>query len=126
MAITNCTIIETPICKQDDLIIDVAKKIREHLLRYIYVLDENNKPVGVISTTDMNNRVVAQGLDSKNTKAKEIMTNPIISIDINFDEKEAYKLCVKNDIALCPITKDEKFIGVITLNELLRNLTKIE
>ena len=126
MVVSDCTMIEALCCKEDDSVVDVAKKIREHLIRHIYVVDSDGKPVGVISNTDMNNRVVAEGKDPSTMKAKDIMTSPIVSVESNLDEREAYGICVKNEIVTCPVTKDGKVVGIVTINELVRKLTKVE
>jgi CBS domain-containing protein len=126
MTIKNCTLIEALTCNEDDLVVEVAKKIREHLLRHIYVVDSENKPVGVISTTDINNRIVAEGKDPNNIKANEIMTSPIETIDEDMDEREAYKVCVKGNIVACPVTKEGKISGIISVNEILRKLTDVQ
>jgi signal-transduction protein with cAMP-binding, CBS, and nucleotidyltransferase domain len=59
-------------------------------------------------------------------KAKDIMTSPIVSVESNLDEREAYGICVKNEIVTCPVTKDGKVVGIVTINELVRKLTKVE
>jgi len=126
MAVKECTMIETPSCNENDSIVEVAKEIRQHLLRHIYVLDDSGKPVGVISTTDMNNRVVAEGKDPNSLKAKDIMTSPIVSVESGMDEKEAYKVCAKNQVATCPVTEGGRVVGIVTINELIRHMTQVE
>ena len=124
--IKECTLIEALNCNTDETIVEVAKKLREHLVRYVYVVDSEGKPVGVISTTDVNNRVVAEGKDPNTLKAEEIMTKPIVSFEETEDESKVYKECVKNEVATCPITKDGKIVGIITIHELLRKITHAE
>jgi CBS domain-containing protein len=122
----NCTLIEAPQCKETDTVVEVAKQLREHLIRYIYVVDENQNPQGVISLTDINNRLVAEGKDPSTTTAKDIMTSPITTFEETIDIKEAYENCVKNNIATCPVTKEGKLVGMVTIHELLRKITAVE
>lgn len=124
--IKECCLIEPLVCKKNDSIIDVAKKLREHLLRYIYVVDEKDSPVGVISTTDMNNRIVAEGKDPNSIVAKDIMSTPVYCFEEDEDEKEAYKQCVKNKISTCAVTKDKKIVGIVSIHELLREITRVD
>ena len=126
MVVSECTLIEAPCCNETDSVVAVALEIRKHLLRHIYVLDSEGKPVGVISTTDMNNRVVAEGKNPGDMVARDIMTSPIVSIDSGSDEKEAYRVCMKSQIAACPVTKEGKVVGIVTVNELVRKLTGVE
>lgn len=124
--IKDCVLIEPLFCKEDDSVVEVAKKLRGHLIRYIYVVDKNDTPVGVISTTDINNRVVAEGKNPTSLKAKEIMTKPIHSFEETDDVNKAYKACVKNEIATCPVTSKGKLVGLVSVHELLRKITNVE
>ena len=124
--IKECVMIEPLYCNGEDSIVEVAKKLREHLIRYIYVVDSEGKPVGVISTTDINNRVVAEGKNPSELSAKDVMTKPIHSFEEDSDEKEVYRACVKNEIATCPVTKDGKLVGIISIHELLRKIAQVD
>lgn len=116
--------IEPLSCEECESIVEVAKKLREHVIRYIYVVNEKGSPVGVISTTDMNNRVVAEGKNPSETLAKDIMTTPIHAVDVNSEEKKAYEECLKNNVATCAVTEDGKLIGLVTVHELLRKVSE--
>ncbi len=124
MKIKNCILIEAFKCNEDDSIIEVAKKFRTISLRHIFVVDDNDYPIGVISVTDIINRVVAEGKDIKNTKAKEIMSKPIDVVDVEDDLEEFYEtLKIKNHV-MAPVVKDEKMIGIITIHQIIKNLEK--
>ncbi len=118
--------IEPLSCKENDSVVDVAKKLREHVIRYIYVVDSDDKPVGVISITDINNRIVAEGKNPASLKARDIMTSKIHSFEEIEDIKKAYGACIKNEIASCPVTSHGKLIGLVSVHELLRKLTQVE
>ena len=124
--IKDCTLLEALHCKDSDSVVDVAKRLREHLIRYIYVTDANQKPVGVISITDVNNRVVAEGKNPTTLKAKDIMTKPLQTFEETMDEKQAYEQCVKSNVATCPVTNQGKLVGMVTIHELLRSITHVK
>ena len=123
MMLKDCNLIEPLYCKETDSLVDVAKKLREHVIRYIYIVNDKKTPTGVISTTDMNNRVVAEGKDPNTLKAKDIMTKPITSLDENTDINKAYKECIKTKIAICPVTRNTQLIGMVSIEELLHKIT---
>ncbi len=124
--IKNCTVIEALHCQETDSIVSVAKQLREHLIRYIYVVNKNQQPVGVISITDINNRVVAEGKNPAAIAAKDIMTKPVYAYEDTEDEKRAYHDCVKGNVATCAVTSKGKLIGMVTIHELLRKMTRVE
>lgn len=124
--IKGCTLIEALHCTEDSSVVSVAKLIREHLVRSLYVVDAEEKPVGVISITDINNRVVAEGKNPEGLKAKDIMSSPVHSFEEDSDEKIAYETCIKENVAMCPVTSNGKLVGMITVHELLRKMTHVE
>ena len=122
----ECTLIEPLMVKETENVVVVAQKLREHLIRHIYVVNDNGHPVGVISTTDINNRVVAEGKNPTTLKAKDIMTKPIASFDETTEERSVYKECIKSKIATCPVTRNGKLFAMVTIEELLRKITQVE
>lgn len=120
--VSECKLIEPVFVKVGQTAKDAAKKIDETGLRQIYVCDENDKPVGVISISDINGRIVAEGKDPS-TKVEEFMTKEIIVVDDDESTLETYKKMNKKGIGNCPVTKDDKFIGILSINEALACLT---
>ena len=126
MKIKDCTIIGTVSCNEDDKIADIAKAFKENKVRHIIVVDENDSPIGIVSTVDVVNEVVAEGKDPKETTAGEIMTKPITTIDINEDLKNAYIEMINKSIYSCPIVEDGKLKGMLTFNEALKHMVQMK
>jgi len=124
MKIKDCILIEPFTCKEDDNIVDVAKKLREITLRHIFVVDENEFPKGIISIIDINNRIVAESKDPSKTLAKDIMSTPIDVANIEDDVEELSKKLIEKNHVLAPVVENEKIIGIITIHQVLKNLNK--
>ena len=73
MKVKNCTLLKALNCDIDEDIVNVAKILKQNKQRRIIVIDNNQVPLGIISTTDMNNKVVAENKDLQKLKAKDIM-----------------------------------------------------
>lgn len=122
MQVKECVLIEAFKCNEEESVVDVAKKLREFTLRHIFVVDNENYPVGLISVTDINNRIVAEGKNPNELKAKDIMTKPVDVIDENDDIKEVYKLMLEKNRVMNPVVKDKKIVGMITIHQLMKNI----
>lgn len=123
--ISKCTLIEPFYCKEDDAVVEVAKKLRGSTIRQIFVVNEKNYPVGLISTTDINNRVVAEGKDPKKMKAKEIMSKTIDIFKKDEEVTTVYKEMRDHRRLMCAIVDEKKkFIGMLTLGEALNCLAQ--
>lgn len=101
------------ICRENEDALEVAKILRDTQRRHLIVLDSKDKPVGVISTVDINNRVVAEEKDPKKTKAKDIMTKNIAIASIEDSYDKAYQTMAKLGTNSIPVIKDGKLVGML-------------
>ncbi|MEK6901813.1 MAG: CBS domain-containing protein [Nanoarchaeota archaeon] len=118
----RCTLIEPFYCGENDSVIDVAKKLRTSTLRQLFVVNEQKYPVGVISTTDINNRVVAEGKDPHSLQAKDIMSKPIEVYDIHMDATDVYREMRDRKRLMCAVVDRETFMGMVTLGEVFKHV----
>ncbi len=122
MKIKDCMLIEAFKCNESDSIVDVARKLRDIVLRHIFVVDENDYPVGIISVIDINNRVVAEEKSFEALKARDIMSKPIKVVDENDECDDVAKDMIKNKHVMNAVVRDKKMTGIITIHQLLKNL----
>ncbi len=111
-------------CTLKEKAVDIAKTLRESAQRHIYVVDEDDMPIGIISTTDMNNKIVAEGKDPKSITAEDIMSAPIEVYDKEEDAIKVYKEMTANKRWTCAIVEKKKFIGILSLNRLIIHITE--
>lgn len=123
MKIKDCRLKEVLSCDKYENIVEIAKTLREKRQRHMIVTD-NKMPIGIISTTDINNRVVAENKNLMKTKAEEIMTAPILTKDINENLTQAYIEMIKENIFSVPITENQKLKGTLELKEAMEKLVK--
>lgn len=124
MTLEKCTLIAPFYCSENEKIVEVAKKLRASTLRQVFVVDTANQPIGIISTTDMNNRIVAEGKDPKALKAKDIMSKPVELFKKNDDILEVYRKMKDKRRLICAVMDGKKFIGMITLGEVVKGLAE--
>jgi len=119
--VKECKLIEPVFVNVGQTAQDAAKKIESTGLRQIYVCD-NNKPVGIVSISDINNRIVAAGKDPS-TKVEDFMTKDIFVVDDEANTLEVFREMHKKGIGNCPVVDDGKFIGILSINEALSCIT---
>jgi CBS domain-containing protein len=121
MIVKNCTLIKPLSCRKDTNLVEVAKLLRDNKQRRIIVTDENDVPVGIISTTDMNNKVVAENKNANELKAENIMESPIfLTCDLECNLSEVFQKMAEHDSFFVPVTKEGKLHGILTYGELIR------
>jgi trk system potassium uptake protein TrkH len=85
------------------------------------VITKEEKPIGIVTDTDILDKVVSRGEDSDFVNLKSIMSSPIITISSSATVKQAIDLMRKNRIKRLPVTVDKigdnnnnKIIGIVT------------
>ena len=84
------------------------------------VVVKNRKPVGILTDRDIAIRVVAKGLNLKNTKVEDVMTKKIITGKEGQRAAELAKVMHDHGIRRVPtVNKKGELTGIITLDDLL-------
>ncbi|MBU4266278.1 MAG: CBS domain-containing protein [Candidatus Altiarchaeales archaeon] len=86
------------------------------------VLVKNGTRTGILTETDILRKVVAQNLNPNEVKAKDIMTGSCFTINSDADLEDASDLFNKRNIRRLPIVKEGKIVGIITTQEVAKNL----
>jgi len=123
MKVNECKLEEPVYCSKEDSIIDIAKKLREHKIRHIVVVD-TMKPIGVVAAVDIVNNIIAEGKEYRHLKAKDIMIHPIFYVNRGDDVSAAYLGMVKKNTFSCPVVEEESFVGMLTFSEALKCIAK--
>jgi len=104
--------------KKDEKIKDVALKMYEKKVGSVVVVDEEGKPVGIITERDMV-YVCARGL-SPDTPAWMIMTENPVTISENALVTEAMEKMRQLDIRHLPVVDSTgKLVGIISFRDVL-------
>ena len=121
--ISKCYLVEPFTCKVNDTVADIAKKLKEYAQRHIYVVDENDKPVGLISISDILDKAVIANKNVAELTAKDVMTSDILVYEDSAKVKEAYKAMTDKKVVSCAVTENGKMVGMLTLKEAIRYVT---
>ncbi|MBS3072177.1 CBS domain-containing protein [Candidatus Pacearchaeota archaeon] len=123
MTLGSCSISEVLQCDSNHSVIKVSRILRDKNARHVLVVDKG-KPVGVISVTDINNRLVAEDKDASETKVYEIMSKDIIVKDKNDGLTKTYVELLKANKYSCVIVDKGKVKGMIDMKELMNCIVK--
>ena len=112
--------------KEDLSIQGVAKHLKKEKSRHVVVINKDKEPVGIISSVDIVNKIVAAGKDTKKANAKDAMTKSIVKCDSKEDIRHAYFAMVKRNVVFCPVTENKKLKGIVTLQQILKHLVNVK
>jgi CBS domain-containing protein len=122
MKVSDCKVYDACSSKEDTTVLDLAKQLRDGRCKHLIVVDSKNFPIGVVSSTDIVNKVVAEDKIPHEKKAKNIMTKDIYYCDINDALSDVYYALVKRNVFFCPVTENKKFKGIITIQDITKQM----
>jgi CBS domain-containing protein len=103
----------------DASIFDVSKSMAEMDIGSVIITDKE-RPVGIITESDIVRRVIAEEKDPKATSASEIMSSPIIHVEPGTGLTEAMRVMAKSNIRRVAVLKNNSLAGIITSRDILR------
>lgn len=103
---------------------ETAREIAEKMMRYrvgaIIVTDEKGSPLGIVTKTDLVEKVIAKNLRPDGVKAREIMTTPLETIDPEAKIEDALRKMNKLKISRLAVVYKNKLVGLISLKDILQ------
>lgn len=110
------------VANSSDTIFMISNLMKERKVGSIIIInqDEQNYPIGIITERDIVRRVISDNKDPKHTKANEIMSKPLITIETNTYVYDVSVKMVKNKIRRLPVVKDKTLSGIVTITDIIK------
>jgi CBS domain-containing protein len=103
----------------DATIFEVATSMTKMDIGSIIISDKE-RPLGIITESDIVRRVITSKRDPQNTAAREVMSSPIIHVEPGTALTEAMRVMAKSNIRRIAVLKNNSLAGIITSRDLLR------
>jgi CBS domain-containing protein len=101
-----------------DTVQHAALLMKKHRIGNCIVVLE--KPIGIITESDIVRKVVSEGKNPQKTFVKEIMTTPLLIIDPYIDIEDAAETMAKCNVRRLPVIENDKLVGIITAKDITR------
>jgi CBS domain-containing protein len=106
-------------CSFDNTIKQAAQKMTKNKISSIFIKDKNNEITGIVTDSDLRERVVAKGYDIEHP-ISDIMSTSLTTVNAEDQVFEAYLILMKKTINHLPVrNKSGKITGVLTDNDLM-------
>jgi CBS domain-containing protein len=92
----------------------LMKKIRRGCL----VVTEDNRPIGIVTDSDLIRKIISNDLVASKIKVKDIMSKPLVTVEPDDDILVAVRKMRKSNIHRLPVISGEKLVGIISLRDI--------
>jgi CBS domain-containing protein len=108
-------------------VLDAAKYLREKQVRSVGVVDSSGKLIGVVSQSDISDKVAAENKCPAWLNVSEIMSRELLTVtpEVTFDE--SLLLMEQNGVYhLLILGEGNKYLGMLSVSDLLRVMASDE
>ena len=103
---------------------EAAKRMRSKKISSLVVIERGDAPVGIVTERDLVRHVCSKAISSDSVLIQEIMSSPIVTIDVNASIEQAADKMVQNKVRHLLIVEDGRIYGIITPSDFTIYLTE--
>ena len=104
---------------QGENVSTAARRMREHRIGSLVVLDEDGRLAGILSERDIIARVLDAGRDASAVAVAEVMTRDVVSCSPEMPLEELQYLMDRRRIRHLPVVEDGRVVGMISSREII-------
>ncbi|MBD3207325.1 CBS domain-containing protein [Candidatus Bathyarchaeota archaeon] len=105
---------------ENENMVKVAALMKEYSVGAIIIVNQKDKPVGIVTERDLVNRVIAEGKDPSIVRAKDVMSSPLKMVEPEMTLMKAMQLMDKLNIRRLGVMYKGDLVGVISDRNIIR------
>jgi predicted transcriptional regulator len=107
--------------REDATVHEAARYLRDSRVRSVGVLDDTGRLTGVISQSDISDKVAAENKCPAWTRVSEVMSRGLVVVRPEMSLDECLRLMEKHDIFhLLVVDSSDRYLGMISVADLLK------
>lgn len=108
-------------CRREESVQGVAQAMADHNISSVVVVDDFNRPAGLITERDLVRRVLVKEAGCRlDLKALEVMNPVLVKLSANDFFYEALLAVVKDQATHLLVLDGEKLVGIVSLRQLIK------
>lgn len=105
-----------------DSVFEALRRMADHDVGAMMVLDDNGRLVGVFSERDYTRKIALMGKSSRETAVKEIMSANVITVAPQTDTRDCLALMSQKKIRHLPVMDAGKVLGMISIRDITSDI----
>ncbi len=92
---------------------------RENVGALVIDRREEGDEFGIIVLSDIASKVIAENRAPERTNVYEVMSKPVLTVNVDMDIKYAIRLLSRFDLSRALVTQDGQLVGLVSLREMV-------
>ena len=109
-----------PMIAPDKMVVEAIETMKRYRVGSVLVGESEDNAMGIVSEADIVRKVLAAGANLDTVKVEEIMSSPLISVDVKTPIHKIYHTMTEHRIRHLVITELGKKVGFVSVKDLLR------
>ena len=110
--------------KPGQTVLAAAEKMKEFRIGCL-IVEKNEKLLGILTDSDILDKVTAEDRLASKIKVKDVMTNELVLIEHDATIEQAAELMEERKIKKLPVIKGRKLIGIVTVADMAQAQPKL-
>lgn len=125
MSVAHICVKEVDLAKPGETVQVAAHRMHDRKAHTLVVLDEDRRPIGILTDRDLAVRVVALSRNASTTFVSDVMTRHVFTVDEAASvEKALSQMRVHQVRRLLVIDIEGRLVGLVSLDDILEFLAK--
>jgi CBS domain-containing protein len=103
---------------------EAAKRMRSKKVSSLVVVEKEDVSVGIVTERDLVRNVCSRDISSDSVLIQEIMSSPIVTIDVDASIEQAADKMIQNKVRHLLIKENDRIYGIITPSDFTIHLTE--
>jgi len=113
-----------PVISQDATVFDAVKVMNERKAYGIVVVNEEGKPVGLLSERSLIKRFIQRNRKPDEVKVRSVMRRPLPAVPVDMSLSKVADYLVQNGLERTTVTENGNVVGYVTLTDMARYLSR--
>jgi signal-transduction protein with cAMP-binding, CBS, and nucleotidyltransferase domain len=109
-----------PVIAPDRTVTEAVETMKRHTAGSVLVGESGGHAVGIVSEADIVRKVLAADARPDTVKVQEIMSSPLISVDVRTPVYKIYHMMTEHRVRHLVITDQDRQVGFVSVKDLLR------
>lgn len=117
--VKNHMVKQVPTIDDTASVTEAAKTMSKSERGFLIIL-KAGRPEGIVTESDLVNKVIANERDPTKTSVGSIMSSPLITVDPDEDLLKASEIMQKNNIKILPVVKGGIIYGILAAQDIAK------